>query len=449
MSDPLVSIVIPCFKQAHCLPQAIKSCLEQTYSCIEIVVVDDGSPDDVASVVRPFGKRVRLICQKNKGLSGARNTGINASGGAYLKFLDADDWLLPHCIEQQMRVLTNLPNHIAICGYRLHYENSQRADADVVPEFGKLTHRLCWVNPGPPHIYLFPMILLRELGGFCIESMIHGGHEDYELICRIAAAGWESVMLHTVGCVYRQVAVSMSKQKEDMQRTNAQVWCSYMRCLLERPVAHDLMTHMIGGYVTRVYHGYFRYEASPLFLAFSNAVASDAGKIPQEHILTLLQHFTLLLNNMPRPESQAEKEQCRACIQRLSETAELLMTEGRFDFQTRPKPFFPLLELADAQIGIGRADWGRKHLRRLDAHALPNKAISLAVNIYIFLSYILPGRLAAGIWRGMRAFAMALRPVYVPVRLEEPAIGRVRGFNVRLESEAGDQSREQSQNELG
>ncbi len=91
--EALVSVVIPCYKQAHFLPEAIKSVLAQTYSGVEAIVVDDGSPDNTSEVACRH-RDVRCIRQQNQGLSGARNTGLRESRGSFVMFLDADDRLL-------------------------------------------------------------------------------------------------------------------------------------------------------------------------------------------------------------------------------------------------------------------------------------------------------------------------------------------------------------------
>jgi Glycosyltransferases involved in cell wall biogenesis len=94
----LVSVIIPCYNQAHFLHEAIESALAQTYSHREIFVVDDGSTDKTAEVTARFAG-VRYIRQENSGVSAARNTGLKESRGEYLVFLDADDRLLPEGLE--------------------------------------------------------------------------------------------------------------------------------------------------------------------------------------------------------------------------------------------------------------------------------------------------------------------------------------------------------------
>lgn len=101
MAEPAVSVIIPTYQTASFLPEAIRSVLSQTLDArqIEIVVVDDGSTDDVAGTLAPFGAAVRLVEIPHSGLPAARNAGISASLGTYVAFLDADDFWLPRRLE--------------------------------------------------------------------------------------------------------------------------------------------------------------------------------------------------------------------------------------------------------------------------------------------------------------------------------------------------------------
>ena len=93
---PSVSCVIAVFNGAAFLHEAIDSLLAQTYPReVEIVIVDDGSTDDTASVINRYGDRVRTLSQKNHGVSIARNRGVEMSNGQLLCFLDADDRMEP------------------------------------------------------------------------------------------------------------------------------------------------------------------------------------------------------------------------------------------------------------------------------------------------------------------------------------------------------------------
>jgi glycosyltransferase involved in cell wall biosynthesis len=115
INDALVSVVVPCYNQAHFLGEAIESVLAQSYSHLEILVVDDGSTDNTSEVAARYSG-VRCIRQYNQGLSTARNSGIRESKGAYLVFLDADDRLLPSAIETNLECLEAHPECAFVSG---------------------------------------------------------------------------------------------------------------------------------------------------------------------------------------------------------------------------------------------------------------------------------------------------------------------------------------------
>ncbi len=99
---PAVSIVIPTYNREHCIGTALDSVMAQTFSDYEIVVIDDGSTDKTDRLVRTYGDRVRYHYQDNKGIAGARNAGILKSSGAFIAFLDSDDYWVSRKLERQM-----------------------------------------------------------------------------------------------------------------------------------------------------------------------------------------------------------------------------------------------------------------------------------------------------------------------------------------------------------
>jgi glycosyltransferase involved in cell wall biosynthesis len=105
VKQSLVSVIIPAFNAERYLERAIDSVLSQTYSSIELIVVDDGSVDSTADICRSYGDRIRYFYQENQGVSVARNRGIEEANGEYIAFLDADDWYLPNKLEDQVAAL--------------------------------------------------------------------------------------------------------------------------------------------------------------------------------------------------------------------------------------------------------------------------------------------------------------------------------------------------------
>src|SRR5262245_61752725 len=106
---PAVSVAIPAYNAARYLAEAIDSVLAQTFTDLEIVVVDDGSTDDTPEVLQQYKPPVRWIRQLNLGLSGARNRGVLESRAPLVAFLDADDVWVPTKLEQQVRELSGRP----------------------------------------------------------------------------------------------------------------------------------------------------------------------------------------------------------------------------------------------------------------------------------------------------------------------------------------------------
>ena len=111
---PTFSIIIPTYNYAHYLPRAIDSVLAQHGDDYELVVVDDGSGDETAEIVKEFvhkfPTKITYFFQENRGLSAARNRGASLSNGDYLLFLDADDALFPDAVENFRRVLQDHPH---------------------------------------------------------------------------------------------------------------------------------------------------------------------------------------------------------------------------------------------------------------------------------------------------------------------------------------------------
>lgn len=107
---PKISVVIPAYNSMSFLPKTLDSVFEQTFSDFEILVINDGSTDHTAQWVSSLtDNRVRLVNQENQGCAIARNTGVLASRGQYIAFLDADDLWEPTKLEKQVHILDTLP----------------------------------------------------------------------------------------------------------------------------------------------------------------------------------------------------------------------------------------------------------------------------------------------------------------------------------------------------
>lgn len=129
----MVSVIIPCYNYGHFIAQAIESVLEQTYTALEVVVIDDGSADNTGKVVQHFcerDSRVTYYKQANAGLSAARNTGLERIKGDYVQFLDADDLLEKDKLEQQVKLFEAHPEADIVYGSVRYFTRDPYDPAD-------------------------------------------------------------------------------------------------------------------------------------------------------------------------------------------------------------------------------------------------------------------------------------------------------------------------------
>jgi len=216
ISAGIVSVVIPCYKQAYFLPDSIESVLAQTYPGTELIVVDDGSPDNVFEVVSRY-PTVKCVQQQNQGLAAARNAGFRVSTGDYVLFLDADDRLMPHAIESHLGCFAKHPeagfvvgdiDHISVDG---SYADSPRwplLESNHYEELLRVNHVANTIA------VMFRREVLKQLGGFksaCSPA------EDYELLLR-AARLFPSRHHRTVVAQYRRYSAGLSRKGTLMLR---------------------------------------------------------------------------------------------------------------------------------------------------------------------------------------------------------------------------------------
>lgn len=194
MYSPRVSIVIPAYNAERFIGAAIESALAQTYRNCELIVVDDGSTDATAAVVRKFGRRVTYLYQPNSRQAAARNRGIAASRGDLLAFLDSDDEWMPTKLEMQVSRFRDDPTlglvyclvvRVDSTGRISHFQSSGR-EGLVLAEIllGNLEF-------GGGSTMMVPRSVLDDIGGF---DTTLSPCEDTDLFWRIAAR-------YPVGCV--------------------------------------------------------------------------------------------------------------------------------------------------------------------------------------------------------------------------------------------------------
>jgi glycosyltransferase involved in cell wall biosynthesis len=143
-SMPTVSVIIPTYNREQLLGRAIKSVLVQTYQDFELIIVDDGSTDNTERLVKNFkSEKIRYIrSRENKGVSAARNIGIQSAKGDYIAFQDSDDEWMPEKLEKQMRAFETAPPEVGIVytGFLMITVNKRdyKPSAEITPKDGNI-----------------------------------------------------------------------------------------------------------------------------------------------------------------------------------------------------------------------------------------------------------------------------------------------------------------------
>jgi glycosyltransferase involved in cell wall biosynthesis len=212
MSSDLVSIIIPAYNAEKVITDSVKSILDQTWQNFEIIIVNDGSSDKTGDVVKAFNDpRIKYIYQDNKGCSAAKNTGLNASSGKYIQYLDADDFLTPGKIAEQVNVLKDHPDQIAVCRTVTFLDNpvyvkENEIDTEFVQFEGKPIDFLVNLYGGDamiqPNAFLMSRQLSDSIGPWDI-SLSPSTDEDSEYYCRAILASSKVVYTPTGINFYR------------------------------------------------------------------------------------------------------------------------------------------------------------------------------------------------------------------------------------------------------
>jgi len=202
---PLVSVVIPVFNGERFLREAVQSVLDQKYSPIEIIIVDDGSTDGSSAVARSFSETVRYLYQANQGPAAARNRGIEHAQGSLIAFADADDLWPSEKLEMQLPYLINDAAIEIVMGRIQQVRLSKTVNGQTQTE--ELAEPAFSVNLGSAVIKKS----VFERVGLFDESMRYS--EDVDWFMRAREAGAAIVTIDAVTLLYRQHEENMTRGK--------------------------------------------------------------------------------------------------------------------------------------------------------------------------------------------------------------------------------------------
>jgi len=231
MNEEMVSVIVPVYNGAGFIVDTLCSVRDQTHSRLECIVVDDGSTDNTAAVVKGWieqDARFIYIYQANRGLSGARNTGLDHAKGKYIQFLDADDVILPSKLEEQLRSFP-AGDAVSYTDYSTGmssdiYQPSEfyrSAQFHSSPRLEELIKR--WESSLiiPPHCFLFRASFFYEKGLRFDTSLPN--HEDFDCWVNIFRLNPKVEYLDKKLCIYRVTENSMSKKMKLMAEGFLQV----------------------------------------------------------------------------------------------------------------------------------------------------------------------------------------------------------------------------------
>ena len=190
MTSPKVSIIIPAYNNAEYLGEAIQSVLGQTYPVLEVIVVNDASPDEISEVIGQFhDPRLRYIVHEtNQGLSAARNTGIQASEGEFIALLDGDDYFHPEKLEAHVEFHAKHPDIGVTYNARYELNHSSSTIRELWRPPCKVTlSDLIFIYPFSPSDMVLRREWLFRVNMFDRHYVYVG--EDFDLNCRLALAG--------------------------------------------------------------------------------------------------------------------------------------------------------------------------------------------------------------------------------------------------------------------
>ena len=228
----LVSVIIPVYNGAFLIRDSIESVRRQSYGSWECIIVDDGSTDETAVVVRTDiagDDRFRYVYQPNGGLSAARNKGLDCARGEYIQFLDADDVILPEKLQQQLGCMEAEGASVSYTDYRTgasddiyqpasFYKPAQCTSADILTELIIRWESMLII---PPHAWLFDASFFREKGLRFDELLPN--HEDFDCWVNILRLRPKMVYLDKKLVIYRVSEGSMSRNMLKMGERFLQV----------------------------------------------------------------------------------------------------------------------------------------------------------------------------------------------------------------------------------
>ena len=245
----MISILIPCYNAEKWIEQAITSALNQTYDNIEVIVVDDGSTDRSLEIIKSFGEQINWSTNENRGGNFTRNRLLELSKGSWLQYLDADDYLLPNKIAQQVKFLSQNPDTDVVYSPSIiqhHYSQSDQINKEILPipqphDPWILLARWYLPQTGSP---LWRKQAIIDVGGWKENQPCC---QEHELYLRLLQAGKKFNYFDHAASVYRQWSESTvcKQNKSETYRRRLIITDKLEQYLAQTKQLTDLRQHHI------------------------------------------------------------------------------------------------------------------------------------------------------------------------------------------------------------
>lgn len=222
----LISVIIPVYKVENYLTACVESVLAQTWKNFEIILVDDGSPDNCPRLCDEFAardSRIRVIHKENGGLSSARNAGIAAAKGDYLAFLDSDDLWTPVFLERLYAALTQTGADFAVCLFR-RFQGEPPEALPAAVETEALSQREafeCLFSLRNENMVVAPNKLYKRVIFDSIRYPLGMIHEDEAVIHEIIGCAQRVAWVEEAHYLYRQAQDSIMNARFSLKRLDA------------------------------------------------------------------------------------------------------------------------------------------------------------------------------------------------------------------------------------
>jgi len=203
---PLVSIIIPCYNAYRWIGETINSCLAQTYTPIEIIIVDDGSINHSLDILARYGSQIRVEAIAHQGGCTARNHGFAVSSGRYILFLDSDDLIAPPTVSAMVDALSGKDNSVVACPWRhFTFSNGQWTPLAMTPHPIPYNgdYFYSWLTGwfAPPCALMWTRDVIDELNGWD-ETLT--ANQDGDLMFRALLHGVTFIPIEKGEALYRQ-----------------------------------------------------------------------------------------------------------------------------------------------------------------------------------------------------------------------------------------------------